>query len=217
MQVELLAGELRPRESKKAVVACNDYLRMGPGRSLAKLRQIYATPGPTKPPTRHLATLKTWSANYGWQERAARHDAEIERRKTEQVEARRRMALETGFALGYERVITLKKLAGFLVGQVFQSNEAGKFFNVWLADVKQVGSGEFAERVDIERFNAAIISELRGLLDDLARETGGRKHQLEHSGEIEIKESPLDRIRSRLVSIASAERERSDPGGSDPG
>jgi hypothetical protein len=43
--------------------------------------------------------------------------------------------------------------------------------------VKQIGGGQYAERVDIERFNAPLISEYRGILDDIARETGGRRSQ----------------------------------------
>lgn len=173
-RIELLAGEPLSGETKRALLACNDYLRMGPGRSLAKLLNHYQA-GSETPPSKRLNTLKGWSAAFDWQARAVSYDTAIERRKTEQVEARRRFAMEHGFALDYERVITLRKLAAFLLGQIYQTDEDGHFFNIWLADVKQVGTGGFAERVDIERFNAAIFTELRGLLDDLAKETGGRK------------------------------------------
>jgi hypothetical protein len=55
---------------------------------------------------------------------------------------------------------------------------------VWLPDVKQVGSGENAERVDIVKFNSALIAEYRSTLADLAAETGGRrqKQEVEHTG-----------------------------------
>ena len=43
--VQLLAGERCEGESDRAVVACNDYLRLGPGRSLRKLLK---KPGKTR-------------------------------------------------------------------------------------------------------------------------------------------------------------------------
>lgn len=48
------------------------------------------------------------------------------------------------------------------------------FSNLWVADVKSIGSGEFAERVDIERFNSALVEQYRKVLEDIAKETGGR-------------------------------------------
>jgi hypothetical protein len=42
-------------------------------------------------------------------------------------------------------------------------------------DVKSIGSGEFAERVDLVRFNAALLEQFRGTLDDIAQEVGQRK------------------------------------------
>lgn len=180
--IDLLAGKPKEKETKKAMQACNDYLRMGPGRSLAKLHQTYTEYGPEKPPTRHLATLKTWSTNYGWQARVNEYDTEIERQKTEYLEQRRIDALNTGLALDYERILKLKHLADKLENEIW--NEEGEFIRdtVWLPDVKQIGGGEFAERVDIVRFNQAILSEFRAILDDLAKETGGRKHQHEVTG-----------------------------------
>jgi hypothetical protein len=175
-QPDLLAGNLQSGESRKAVLACNDYLRLGPGRSLAKLLHRYQT-GPEAPPTKRLKTLKDWSAAYGWQARAAAYDAEIEREKNEALEARRREAMQTGLALDFERVLELKKLAGFLIGQAYEQGTDERYHNIWLPDVKQVGSGEDAQRVDIERFNGAMLEQLRGTLDDLAKETGGRKQK----------------------------------------
>jgi len=87
--------------------------------------------------------------------------------------------MDYGLALDYERVRKLKRLADFLEGQVYERGEAGDYHNVWLPDVKSVGSGELAERVNIERFNGALISEYRAVLDDLAKETGGRAKRLD--------------------------------------
>lgn len=184
---ELLAGEYKDNETPRAVQACNDYLRMGPGRSLSKLLAKYARNHKKTQPTESFDTLKGWSADYDWQLRAAAYDAETEVAKNE----KRRQVMEQGLALDFERVTKLKRLARFLEGQIFakqhgddQSGDedgvtGAQYPHVWLKDVKQIGSGEDAERVDLVRFNAAILAEYRAALADLAAETGGRKQKSE--------------------------------------
>lgn len=197
MSVELLAGEKRERESSRAVQGCNGYLRLGPGRSLYTLWERYSEYDQMLPPTANFNTLKNWSAKYGWVARAELYDAEMEQAKNE----RRKEIMESGLALDYERVDSLKELAAFLIGEIEKTvvvkmgddesedrgegtAESGERFRVWLPDVKQIGSGEHAERVDIERYNSAIFSDLRGVLDDLAKETGGRiaQHDIKSDG-----------------------------------
>lgn len=176
--IELLAGQRKERESAKAIQACNDYLLMGPGRSLQKLCQNYAEARPEKPPTRHIATLKEWSRFYEWQARVVLYDTAIQGQKT----AIAREAMQTGLANTFERVLALKKLASTLAGEIWQDDGTLVPGKVWLKDAKQIGAGPLADRVDLIRFNAPLIEQYRGVLDDLARETGGRKQQLEHSG-----------------------------------
>lgn len=173
--VDLLIGEKQEGEAKKAIQACNDYLRMGAGRSLAKLIEFYTQNTAESPPVRTLKTVKKWSSQYGWQARANAYDSEIERQKTAELEARRKEAMLTGLALDYERVLKLKHLADTLAGEIWDND--GEFIRdaVWLPDVKSIGSGEYAERVDIVRFNKAILDEFREILNDLAKETGGRR------------------------------------------
>lgn len=182
--IDPLVGERYPSETDKAVQACNDYLRMGAGRSLTLLVQNYNEIKQNQAPTQSKGTLITWSANFGWVERASLYDGEMERLRTEAAQR----AMMEGLALDYERVGKLKRLADFLEGQLYEQGEGGVYHNVWLPDVKQIGSGEFAERVDIERFNAPLISEYRSVLDDLAKETGGRKKTVQIGGE---KDNPL--------------------------
>lgn len=188
-QPEPLIGQRHERESSRAVLACNDYLRMGIDRSLAKLQRNYSESAVDKPPTKTLRTLFDWSRFYDWQARAAAYDAEIERQKNEATEARRREVLETGLALDFERVLRLKELTKYLFDELYQTDGKGnvtgfKPDSVWLPDVKQIGGGEFAERVDLVRFDTPLFDTLRGLLDDLAKETGGRKQKVEHTGEV---------------------------------
>lgn len=177
-QIELLAGERQARESDAAVVACNDYLRLGIGRSLEKLRQNYAKLAPDDRPTIHLRWLKAWSARFDWQERASAYDAVIDQEKTALVDQRRKEVMESGLALAHERVIKLKRLAGDLEHQLYETDRYGHRTNLWVRDVKAIDKRE----VEIFRYNSALVSDYRGVLDDLAKETGGRKQQHEFGG-----------------------------------
>jgi len=47
-------------------------------------------------------------------------------------------------------------------------------------------SSDIAEIYDYEEFNAAEIAQYRGILDDIAKEVGGRVQKTEHSGEMKI-------------------------------
>jgi len=182
MCVELLVGERQNGESDKATQACNDYLRMGPGRSLRKLRDLYNESWRSVAPTTAIGTINDWSAKFNWVERSGLYDADWDRRKTVEREA----AFNEGLALDYERIDRLKRLADFLESQLYEVGENGVHHNVWLPDVKQIGGGDDAERVDIERFNSALLSEYRSVLDDLAKETGGRIRKSELSGGVNV-------------------------------
>lgn len=202
---ELLVGERKDNETDRAVQACNDYLRMGAARSLRKLIQKYSKSKQKEAATDSESTLFKWSTDFDWQIRASAYDSELEQAKNE----KRKQVIEQGLALDYERVTKLKRLARFLEEQIYDeapqpeamtteeligATLAGNAprivpagfeqHKVWLPDVKQVGSGEKATRVDIVKFNAALISEYRSTLADLAAETGGRKQkqEVEHTG-----------------------------------
>jgi len=133
--------------------------------------------------------LKVWSSRYGWPARAESYDAQLEQQKT----ARANEIMHSGLALEHERVEKLEHLAAFLEEQIYEQGEGGVFHNVWLPDVKQIGAGEFAERVDIERFNAPLISEYRATLDDLAKETGGRKSKTQNVN-IDLETLTIDQL-----------------------
>jgi len=150
---------------------------MGPARSLSVLAEKYADT-PQNAPTLRLGTLKKWSQRCGWVERASEYDTRLDAEKN----ARADEIMRSGLALAHNRVEKLRALAGFLEEQMYEQGEDGVYHNVWVPDVKQIGSGESAERVDLERFNPALISEYRATLDDLAKETGGRIHKSEITG-----------------------------------
>ena len=79
-------------------------------------------------------------------------------------------ALSTGLAISGERVKVLKRVADRLQKDLFEDDL------FWLLQVKGVGAGAAAEVVEYEEFNKGEIEALRGVLDDIAKETGGRIH-----------------------------------------
>lgn len=176
VELELLSGQRQSGESDNAVVACNDWLRMGTGRTLSRLLSKYAEIRHITPPTTSSDTLKNWSARFDWQARAVEFDAGWEARKNAEREA----VMGYSLSLDYERVNDLLRLADFLKSQIYEKSAPDpvtgyqSFHNVWVPDVKSIGGGEFAERVDIERFNSALLEQYRGVLDDIAKEVGGR-------------------------------------------
>lgn len=180
-----LAGDRKPNESDRAVQGCNDYLRMGPGRSLRKLADRYSKSTRKTAPTDNENTLFGWSADFDWQKRASEYDAAAEEQKT----ARRQKIFDSGLAQDFARVTELKKLAVFLKSEIYETNDVAegheaefKHHKVWLRDVKVVGGGEDAYPVTIFRFNSALIDQYRGVLDDLAKEVGDRRQKQEVSG-----------------------------------
>lgn len=173
-----LTGQRQSSESNKAVVACNDYLRMGPGRSLRELHRKYDERATEKAPVKALRTIGQWSSDFNWVKRAEEYDQQIQEQKKQYAEE----MLKSGLALDYERVSELKKLYELLLSQLMEQGSGGVLHNLWVPDVKQIGSGEYSERVDIEHYNSSLISDIRGLLDDLAKETGGRVKKSELSG-----------------------------------
>lgn len=169
-EITLLAGQRQKRESKNARLACNDYLRMGPGRRLSDLRHRYCQMQKNHAPTQSKSTLWAWSSRYNWAARAEEYDARLEDEKNQRAQE----IMQSGLSLPYERVVKLKELASFIEDQMYEQGEDGVYHNVWMPDVKVVGYGDNATVVDIEHFNSAIIIQYRETLDDLAKETGGR-------------------------------------------
>ena len=82
-------------------------------------------------------------------------------------------ALNHGLAIKAERVNVLKRLASKLVEDLLGENS-----KVWTDNAKSIGF----ERYDFKEFNKAEIESLRGLLDDIASEVGGRVRKAELSG-----------------------------------
>ena len=169
-------------ERAKAYGAFCDYCQMGDGRSLRKLCDEYRGRSDGKPgaeiPTQGGATLERWSSRFGWQERVEEYDLSMREARQADIE---KEAL-TGLATTKNRIHELKKLANDISRMIcaedhdFDISHPGHRPFLWLKEVKVIGSGPLAYPANVYRYNSAIIGDYRGLLDDLARETGGRKH-----------------------------------------
>lgn len=174
-QIDLLSGQLQKGESDSAVIACNEWLRLGAGRTLPDLLERLTDTSQLSPITRSLGTLKQWSMNFGWAERAKEYDAGWEARKNAEREA----MLNHALASEYGRLRRLYRLEAMLEAQIYERGLDDVLHNIWVPDVKSIGGGENAERVDIERFNSALLEQYRKVLDDIAKETGGRVQKQE--------------------------------------
>lgn len=86
-------------------------------------------------------------------------------------------ALVEGYALKEHRVYKLSMLAALL-----ERDLLGGF--LWLDQVKGIGAGDIAQIVEYEEFNKPEVDAYRAVLDDIAKETGGRALKQEHSGAV---------------------------------
>lgn len=165
------------RETPKAQQAWADYLAMGPGRSLEKLLLVYEDRVQTegKPsvavPTTRLATLQSWSTAFNWQDRLSALAEQAVREASDAEAAYRRSIMEAGFGLAHERVRALKTLAESLLAELTADGDANRR---WIKEPKGIGGGDNFKEIEVERFNSQEVEQLRGLLDDIAKETGGR-------------------------------------------
>lgn len=149
------------------------YLLLFPKRTVAA---VYATEsGPkeddngkqrkSEPSGYWYDIAKQWH----WEDRAQAWDAA---QYAEEEQSRKRI-LQSGWALDHNRIMTLIEVTQALREMMNDPSQ------VWLADVKAVGSGPGAERVDLVQFNADLFRELREYLTDIAEETGGRAKKQE--------------------------------------
>ncbi len=160
------------RESPKAIAAFHEYCLLGPARSLAKLANVSERFGMTTVTVRHL---EQWSSAHQWVERASAYDAHLQKEREDLAAVERARVLTTGFAQQHKRIEALNALAKKLLAQAANDER------LWLPDVKSVGTGPNAKRVDLVQFNEGLIREIRGCFDDLAKEMGERVKKQELS------------------------------------
>lgn len=167
------------------------YRLAGPGRELLGVARAARAERAVKSIQRQMRkTPGSWSRAYAlwrWRERAEAWDTCVAAQVAAEAEAERLRIMSSGFALAHNRVKALNALADLLFG------EANIYDRRWLPDVKAIGSGRDGtfEKVDVVHFNAGLLEQLRGALDDLAKETGGRVRSVDLTSggqQIEIRE-----------------------------
>lgn len=120
------------------------------------------------PPGDWYRIAKKWR----WEERAAAWDAHLDAQLEKEIAAEEKKILRTHYALKHKRIAELDAIVSRLIGYLDDEQ------NVWLPDVKVIGSGppdeRVFERVGVVRFNDAIFGQIRGYLADIAAEKGER-------------------------------------------
>lgn len=178
------------------------YRLMEPVRSIVAVFQQEETKKnrekPRKKPTGDWYEIaKKWK----WEERVAAWDAYVDEEVEKRIVAERKKVLRSHYALMHKRVELLDRK----VQQLAEiTDDEGK---VWLPDVKSVGSGPSARRVDLVQFNDAAFRELREYLDDIAAEMGERVKttKQEVSGSLDI-EGAKNSLLAKLSSFTQVDQ-----------
>ena len=194
----------RKGEWLRAYTAFGDYCQAGATRSLRKLHEHYKgqirSGSGTNIPTQYLSTLSRWSSKNSWQARVETYDLAMRSAAQEGIEE----AAFTGPARPGIRINKLKNLAAdlarmlYLTDDEFESDHPGNRPFLWVKEIKIIGSGVLAREVATYRYNSSLVNDYRGLLDDLARETGGRKQLMDITN------------REKKITLAEAQKELND-------
>jgi hypothetical protein len=120
-------------------------------------------------------------------------------------QADEKSALMTGLAIVENRVAVLQRLASKLIEELLPTEEGGKSL-LWLEMAKTVAK----EQYDYQDFNHGEVEALRGVLDDIASEVGGRirKSDITSNGE-SLQLSP-EQIAQRVTLLLELARKRKD-------
>lgn len=161
------------------------YCQLGSKRSLAAIyrKEHRVSRKGTKKSVRNSGVPGAWheaSKQWEWEARASAWDADQRVQMVAEYERRKSEILSSGLALNFERIEKLNKLADMLWREVNTTDKR------WVPDVKSVGSGDNAERVDIVRFNSGLIQQFRDTLDDIAAEMGERVRGLKLTGNMSV-------------------------------
>ena len=153
-----------------------------------------------QPPTRSHDTIKDWSRKYGWPERAAIFDAQQAARQHDE----HRAVMGSGIALPHNRVRVLTRIFNLLLSELMVRDKGNNYVNLFLGDAKMIGSGPEAYVVTTRRYNSAMINDVLRVMDDIAKESGGRQSTLESL----IRAMPWDRLPDKYAMRMTAENPR---------
>lgn len=162
-------------ETARAKKAFLDYLQLGPARSIRQLVEMYRDPdiynqepgNPDSPPTRQAKRIQLWSAAFNWQSRVNKVRDDQINKMLEEQNKHLAESLQFKYASVANRIDVLNEMAELLVDHARATNLQTKI-------IKQVGSGKNVKMVEEVQTDALTITAIRGLLSDLAAETGAR-------------------------------------------
>lgn len=180
------------------------YLYLGPARSLIAVYRAEAKSEKSAAerararnvPGAWFAAVKRWN----WHARANAFDDAERKRRDELYAARADEILQSGFAQRFTRIAELNRLAELLQAELFTEDKR------WLPDAKWIG-GDFGERVDIVRFNSAVVEQYRQTLEDIAVEMGERVRGMKISGSVGVVQFAADELAKAKEAAAQAEKE----------
>ena len=110
-------------------------------------------------------------------------------------------ALNVGLSKKSTRVQLLKDLAEKLTDDLFNKGL------LWTDMVKGIGSRDDFQVVEYEEFNAAEVAQLRGVLDDIAKEVGDRKGGIDITSQGKQILNDTERYDRAISGLADAIRE----------
>lgn len=155
------------------------YKLMQPTRSVAKVfQEEEAEKNGEKQRTKPIGEWYEQAKKWQWEARAAAWDEQQMRDLEKEIAAARARVFTRGYARMDRRIQDLDALAEALYAEALDPDKR------WLPDVKSVGTGPTAERVDLIQFNGELIREFRATLTDIAAEMGERVKKTELSAKI---------------------------------
>jgi hypothetical protein len=176
MPDERFAWDQMPDEPSLWYGRFSAYLRLGTKRSVAtiykKENRVKSRQTTLKVPGDWYEIEKAWN----WKERARAYDEHVRAEEDHIIAEEREKVLRSGFALQHKRIQALNRLTNKLIAM---SNDEDK---VWMPDVKSIGTGPTAERVDLLQFNAPLFTLIDKYLNSIAAEMGERVKKKELTG-----------------------------------
>jgi hypothetical protein len=151
------------------------FCLMFPRRSVAAIYSEEHPEETTKDDKRRQNAPGSWYAmakRWQWEERAEAYDA-AQFAEEEKIRAR---VFHSGFALQHNRILALQKQLEDLIAMTTEQDK------VWVPDVKAIGNGPDAERVDLVQFNAPLFTLIDKFTASIAAEMGERIKKTELTG-----------------------------------
>jgi len=131
------------KETPKSLAALEQYLLLGPGRSLAKLAKAMGKrPG-------YVQVLKEWSSSFGWQNTAREYDKEQAAARRAEIESQRREMDKEHAKLGKEQVLlAVQTIQNLIAEGKYSPAAANQLFKI-STDLQRLALGSSTEQISL--------------------------------------------------------------------